>query len=1691
MSSKTAGGAVRREGEAGDSGLAPTAGTERVVAAAAIEADTAGAGFWQWSAASGRLSLSPGLLRIAGLDAHGFAGTAAAAAKCLHPADLAALRVRLAALAPGANRWRGRYRLQRADRTTVELVATVSVEGDAHGRPLRASGTCMALDAAPDATAAPAAAPLLDHITRVVPSLLYVLEVDARRNVFANRTLSEILGYGEEETAVTADWVQALMHPDDAPRFAAHVDAVRDCADGETRTCEYRLRHADGEWRWFLSRETPFARDAQGRVSQVVGAATDITERRRTAAQLAASESVFRELAEANLVGIGVGDTRGGITYVNDEMLRMMGYTRGDYEAGRVNWAECLDAESRAAQADFTARLLREGRLVGYERAFRRPDGGRTPYLGAAAVVEPGSDLHVSFALDLSRVRDTEEALRLASERFRTALGASPVVVFNQDRELRYTWIQNPALGYEAESVIGKRDADLFERAEDAAATEAVKRRVIATGQGERVQVIVHYGGEARSYDLTVQALRDVAGTITGVTCAAVDVTERRRGELRVVESERQLRRVLDSLFVFVGVMTPDGTLIEANRAPLEAGGLMPEDVIGRKFWDCPWWTHDPEVQRRCREACERAAQGEPSRFDIVVRMRGDSRMTIDFTVAPMRDASGRITHLIPSAVEIDERVRAEAALRESEQRLKLALRAGQLGFWDWHVASGRVVYGGEWAAMLGYAPEEIEPHVRAWESLLHPDDREATTRALDAHVSGRTPFYEAEHRLRAKDGRWVWVLGRGMVVERDADGRALRAIGTNQDISARREAEAALRQSEERLAAAQQAGRVGVFDWDYVAGTTLWTRELEAMFGYAPGTFGGTYREWADRVVPEDLERLERTYAEWLATPAEEAHWEYRITRADTGEVRWIAGRGRAVRDAQGRLVRIIGTNLDITGMKRVELALRESEEHLRYTVEMNPQVPWTATPEGRIDGFSDRWLQLTGMTRERALGEGWEKAPHPDDVPAMKSAWVRAVRSGEPYDVEHRVRLASGEYRWMRSRAFPRRDAEGRIVRWYGTTEDVDERRRAEAALRESERRFKLLADAMPQLVWTASPDGRVDYYNARRAEYRAASTDDADRWEPLVHPDDIEATRAAWVRAAASGEPYEMEHRLQRADGEFAWHLSRGVPVRDAEGRIAKWYGTATDIDARKRAEAALQERTALLQALTENTDDLIWAKDRAGRLTLANPAIVKVFPRHAKVVGLTMAELIGDTEQAAVIDANDQRIMANGQAELVEEAVGPPGAERVFVSSKTPLRDAAGAVVGVTGVSRDITARKQLEAERDALLDAERHARAEAERANQLKDEFLATVSHELRTPLNAMLGWTQVLARRQQDPALVREGLAVIERNARAQAQLIEDLLDMSRIISGKLRLDVQTVDLHDVVSRALETIRPVADAKSIRLSASLDVRVGAMRGDPDRLQQVVWNLLSNAVKFTPRSGWVELRLVRRADDVELRVRDSGQGIAPELLPHVFDRFRQGDGTASRRQGGLGLGLSIVRQLVELHGGSVRAESEGIGHGATFVVELPLGETEVETHFSPLAHAHWPPADTRAPATLRGVVVLIVDDEPDSLRMLVRVLEEAHVKVLAAHSAEEALAMLARERPHVLLSDLGMPGVDGYALIRRVRALAAPQGQVPAVAITAYARAEDRERALAAGYQAHVAKPVHAHELLALIESLLR
>ncbi len=403
-----------------------------------------------------------------------------------------------------------------------------------------------------------------------------------------------------------------------------------------------------------------------------------------------------------------------------------------------------------------------------------------------------------------------------------------------------------------------------------------------------------------------------------------------------------------------------------------------------------------------------------------------------------------------------------------------------------------------------------------------------------------------------------------------------------------------------------------------------------------------------------------------------------------------------------------------------------------------------------------------------------------------------------------------------------------------------------------------------------------------------------------------------------------------------------------------------------------------------------------------------------------------------------------------------------------------------------LEKEVGERRRAEEYREALLVSERAARADAERATRLKDEFVATLSHELRTPLNAIVGWASIL-RADPHTASVAQGMEVIERNAKAQAQMVEDLLDMSRIVSGKLRIDLQLLEPAAVIKAAVASIRPAAEAKGIDLRAAIGA-TGTVNSDASRLQQIVWNLLTNAIKFTPRGGSVRVGLHQIESQVEISVSDSGQGIRSEFLPYVFDRFRQADASTTRRHGGLGLGLSIVKSLVDMHRGEVRVRSAGEAQGATFTVRLPLVATQ--TIGGVPVSSPEPPRRHDEPR-LSGLRILIVDDEPDASALARRVLEERGAQVVTVASAREALAVVSSDlTPSVVVSDIGMPDQDGYDLIRKVRALPGGAGRIPAVALTALARGEDRRRALMAGYQVHVSKPVDPAELVSVIADLV-
>jgi PAS domain S-box-containing protein len=502
--------------------------------------------------------------------------------------------------------------------------------------------------------------------------------------------------------------------------------------------------------------------------------------------------------------------------------------------------------------------------------------------------------------------------------------------------------------------------------------------------------------------------------------------------------------------------------------------------------------------------------------------------------------------------------------------------------------------------------------------------------------------------------------------------------------------------------------------------------------------------------------------------------------------------------------------------------------------------------------------------------------------------------------------------------------------------------------------------------------------------------------------------------------------------------------------------------------------------------ESSDDAIVSKDLNSIIISWNPAAERMFGyTEQEAIGKSIRMIIPEELQSEE-DVVLSKIRAGDKVDHYETVRQRKDGSRVNVSlTVSPIRDASGTIFGASKIARDVTDRVTMERQYARLY-------AEAQEANRIKDDFLAVLSHELRTPLNAIVGYSRLMRGNMLPEDQVVRAIETLERNARWLTQIVDDVLDVSRIVSGKVRLDVQAVELAVVLDNAVATVQPAADAKNVRIQSLIDPRIGPISGDPARLQQVMWNLLSNAVKFTPKGGRVQVRLERINSHIEIVVSDTGIGIDEEFLPYVFDRFRQADSGSTRRAGGLGLGLAIVKHLVEMHGGSVHAHSAGEDKGSTFTVKLPMmivNPSAAQSREHPLAERRNP---LQQLADLAGVRVLAVDDDADALGLLKDVLEAAGAKVSTAASALDALDAIGGFKPDAVVADIGMPDMDGFELIRRIRALDDPKlRDVPAAALTAFARSEDRTKALQSGFEMHLAKPVDPGELVASVATLVR
>ncbi|MBE9155291.1 PAS domain-containing protein [Nodosilinea sp. LEGE 06152] len=909
----------------------------------------------------------------------------------------------------------------------------------------------------------------------------------------------------------------------------------------------------------------------------------------------------------------------------------------------------------------------------------------------------------------------------------------------------------------------------------------------------------------------------------------------------------------------------------------------------------------------------------------------------------------------------------------------------------------------------------------------------------------------------------------------------------------------AALRESEERFR--HLANNISQLAWMADAnGSVFWYNQRWFDF---TGTTLEQMQGWGWRQIhhPNHIDRVVEKVSHCFATGEV---WEDTFPlRGKNGQYRWFLSRAIPVRDDRGRVLRWVGTNTDITELRHTEKALEQTTKRLNVALK---SVPITLFSQDHQLRYTWVYNPTHNYTPSQMLGRRDD-----DLVSGHAAARLRQLKQ-QVLDTGVGLRAAVEVDQAIFDLTIdPIRDRHDRIVGLTGAAVDISDRARLEAehkqaaaTLRKSEEQLRLAQRAAGVGLWdwdmvANEVTWSEEYYNLYGIEPDVVPS--YENWLACVLPIDRSRVGQEVQAAIEQGKNLKVNFRIDHPDEGQRWIMVRGQTFYDADHSPIRMAGIAINITEQKRFEQALIESEAIartraeeLATLMETAPAAIWiahdanchqitANRMAHELMQTEPGSLTTATPPPGTVTLPFKQC-RQGQEVPPQDLPMQKAIRTGQEVTDQiEFVYLDGTVRSIYGKAVPLFGPNGVARGAIGGFTEITSLKQSEQEREQLLQRERVAREEAEQANRLKDQFLAVLSHELRSPLNPILGWSKLLQTRSFDSEKTKRALATIERNAQLQAQLVDDLLDLARILRGKLHLTPMTINLAGVVESALETVKTAAAAKSIALQLDLD-RTVRVAGDAARLQQIVGNLLSNAVKFTPDAGQITVMLRSLRDQAEISVQDTGIGISPNFLPHLFESFRQEDISITRKHGGLGLGLAIVRQLVDIHGGTITAHSLGEGQGATFSVRLPQLAPEVED--DPAAALPQPALD------LSGIRVFSVDDSADTREFLTVLLGQYGAEVVTVGSATEALEKIKTWPADVLISDIGMPEIDGYSLIQQIRALPSDQGgNIPAIALTAYARYEDQQQSLASGYQRHLTKPLDLEKLVQAIIELTR
>jgi PAS domain S-box-containing protein len=1080
-------------------------------------------------------------------------------------------------------------------------------------------------------------------------------------------------------------------------------------------------------------------------------------------------------------------------------------------------------------------------------------------------------------------------------------------------------------------------------------------------------------------------------------------------GRSRQAAAHRRLDRVLSSVSDLIYTFDFAGRFTYANQPLLDLWQKPLADIIGRNFFDLDY---PPELADRLQQQIQHVITTcQPLKAETSYTSASGTRV-YEYIFVPLFDADGAVEAVAGTGRDISDRKQAEIALRESEQRFRTLTATIPQLIWT-ATPDGSVDYlSQQWADYIGLPLEQL--HDWHWQDVVHLEDLPNTLRDWNHSLEVGEPI-DIKHRFRFRTGEWRWQLVRGTPIKDEA-GQITKWVGTCTDIQSEIDAQAALRQREQRLTLATAAAQLGVFEWLVPEDVALWENDrVYEIFGHARAD-GTVSRQnfFEDYLHPDDAAAFDAKLAEGMETG--KLHQAICRIRRKDGEMRWIEFNGQFEFATDGSPLRLVGVIADITDRKLAEQAAAADLTDMQRLHDLSTRLSF----ESDIQVLYDEILAAAIAIMQADAGSIQLLHTQTNELTFLATQGLELTLIDYFQSVSASSNTSCGIT----------------LANGVRTFVDFD-------------------------IPGVPDPDGSFKQH--LDVGLRSAQS------TPLI-------TRSGRAIGMLSTH-WRDRHRSSERELRFLDLLTR----------------QAADLMERRQTEAALRDSEELKQRILESSKDCI-------KLLTLNNEIAYINTGGLQLLEIDNPTLVLNTCWLDFWQGEDYE---NARKAIAAAKAGNTGQFQGYVATYrgtpkwwdciiTPVRNSAGQITQLVVVSRDITRKKQAEAERERLLAQEQAAREAAETANRSKDEFLAVLSHELRSPLNPILGWTRLLQNGKLDAARQREALNTIERNAKLQTQLIEDLLDISRIMQGKLSLTVAPVSLTFVISAALDTVRLAAEAKNIRIILNLAPEVAPVSGDAARLQQVVWNLLSNAVKFTPNGGQVTIELQQLAQLAQIRVIDTGKGINPQFLPYIFEYFRQEDGSTTRQFGGLGLGLAIARQIVEMHGGTVWAESKGEDQGATFILQLPT--TPQAASITP----ELPRTQAEAGLPLEGVQVLLVDDEPDTREFQAFVLEQGGANVTAVASGFEALQTLDQFTPDVLVSDIGMAEMDGYMLMQQIRSRSPEQGKTApkrdsllpkAIALTAYAAEIDQQRALQAGFHAHLTKPVEPEVLVQTIARL--